>query len=146
MYKALHQSANAATFPSFSNFSYASSAIPNNLQLASDCVLFSPNNEQKRLHCKGYELPSDEILTLISQGLIVSEVSMIWNERIQFTLTHDFVLKRVKCLDYLLDEFNEARTLEDEEQQRDASLMLLAGELRSLLKDVFTSIVATEPA
>jgi recombination associated protein RdgC len=119
--------------------------LTNNLQLASDCILFSPNDEQKRLHCKGYELPSEEILTLIAQGLIVSEISLVWNDRIQFTLTDEFTLKRVKCLDYLLDEFNEVRTsLDDEAQQQDAALTLLSGELRSLVNDVLTSIPSKE--
>ncbi|ETO93360.1 recombination-associated protein RdgC [Legionella oakridgensis] len=105
-------------------------------QLASDCLLFSPDDEKKRFNCKGYELPAEEILTLLSQGLAPAEISLIWNERIQFTLTHDFTLKRIKCLDYLLDEFNEIGQLEEDYQQQDAALTLLAGELRSLINDL----------
>ena len=113
-------------------------SIPNHFQLASDCVLFSPDDEKKRLQCKGYELPSEEILALLTQGLMPSEISMIWNERIQFTLTSEFLLKKIKCLDYLLDDFNETRNLDDEEQQRDASLSILTGELRALINDVLS--------
>ena len=90
-------------------------SIPNHFQLASDCVLFSPDDEKKRLQCKGYELPSEEILALL-----------------------EFLLKKIKCLDYLLDDFNETRNLDDEEQQRDASLSILTGELRALINDVLS--------
>ena len=110
--------------------------LPANVQLASDCVLFSPDDDKKRFHCKGYELPAEEILTLLNQGLTPAEVSMIWNERIQFTLTHDLTFKKLKCMDYLADDFSEIRQLDEEYEQQDASLMLLAGEFRSMLHDL----------
>lgn len=116
------------------------STLPANFQLASDCLLFSPDDEKKRFNCKGYELPADEILSLLSQGLTPSELSIVWNERIQFTLTQDLIIKKMKCLDYLVDEFNDARQLEEEYQQQDAALTLLAGELRGLINDLLAAI------
>jgi recombination associated protein RdgC len=114
-------------------------SLPASFQLASNCLLFSPQDDKKRFNCKGYELPADEILALLSQGLAAAEISVIWNERIQFTLTHDLTIKRLKCLDYLVDEFAEVKQLE-EEQQRDAALVLLAGELRTLINDVLAAV------
>ncbi len=120
-------------------------SLPANFQLASDCLLFSPHDEKKRFTCKGYELPAEEILTLLSQGLGVSEISIIWNERIQFTLTHELTLKRLKCMDYLADDFNETRQMEDEYEQQDAALTLLSGEFRSLMDDLLVGITEVEP-
>ncbi|KTD25223.1 recombination-associated protein RdgC [Legionella maceachernii] len=114
--------------------------LPPSFQLASDCLLFSLDNEKKRVNCKGYELPAEEILTLLSQGLAAAEISLIWNERIQLTLTHDLTFKRLKSLDYLIDEFNEIRDLEEEYQQRDAALTLLCGELRGLTNDLLAGL------
>ncbi|KTD21616.1 recombination-associated protein RdgC [Legionella londiniensis] len=114
--------------------------LPNQFQLASDCLLYSPDNDKKRFNCKGYELPADEILTLLSQGLAAAEISLVWNERIQFTLTQDLTLKRLKCLDYLTDDFNEVKLLEEEYQQQDAALALLSGELRSLINDLLLAV------
>ncbi|MDI9819303.1 MULTISPECIES: recombination-associated protein RdgC [unclassified Legionella] len=119
------------------------STLPASFQLASDCLLFSLDDEKKRVNCKGYELPAEEILTLLSQGLAAAEISLIWNERIQFTLTHDFVFKRLKSLEYLVDEFNEIHELEEEYQQQDAALTLLSGELRALTNDLLTGLNAT---
>ncbi|KTD19334.1 recombination associated protein [Legionella lansingensis] len=115
-------------------------SLPPSLQLASDCLLFSLDDEKKRVNCKGYELPAEEILTLLSQGLAAAEISLIWNERIQFTLTHDLTLKRLRCLDYLIDEFNEIKQLEETYQQRDAALTLLSGELRALINDLLAGL------
>jgi recombination associated protein RdgC len=114
--------------------------LPSPFQLASDCLLFSPEDEKKRVNCKGYELPAKEILTLLSQGLAASEISLVWNERIQFTLTDDMTFKRLKSLDYLIDEFNDLRQLEEEYLQRDAALTLLSGELRALINDLLAAI------
>ncbi|CDZ79022.1 Recombination-associated protein RdgC [Legionella massiliensis] len=122
------------------------SLLPPSFQLASDCLLFSLDDEKKRVNCKGYELPAEEILTLLSQGLAAAEISLIWNERIQFTLTHDLVFKRLKSLDYLIDEFNEIRDLEEEYQQRDAALTLLGGELRSLVNELLVNLNSNETA
>ncbi len=118
-------------------------SLPSSFELAADCLLFSLDNEKKRVTCKGYEMPSEEILTLISQGLAAAEISLIWNERIQFTLTQDLVFKRIKCLDYLIDEFNDIKQLDEDYQQQDAALTLLTGELRSLCNDVLSAINKT---
>lgn len=119
----------------FAEWIQSPQTLPAHFQLASDCLLFSLDNEKKRVHCKGYELPSEEILTLLSQGMATAEISLIWKERIQFTLTHDFTFKKLKSLDYLMDDFNEIKQLE-EEQQQDAALTLLTGELRELTQDL----------
>lgn len=124
----------------FAHWINTPSLLPSNFQLASDCLLFAPQDEKKRFHCKGYELPAEEVLSLLSQGLVVAEISLIWNDRIQFTLTQDLTLKRLKCLDYLVDEFNEIRKLDEEYQQQDAALTLLAGELRSLVSELFGEV------
>ncbi len=113
--------------------------LPPDIQLASDCLLFNLQDEKKRVHCKGYELPAEEIVTLLTQGMATAEISLIWKERIQFTLTHEFVFKRLKSLDYLIDDFNELKELEEEYQRQDAALTLLSGELRELINTLLTA-------
>lgn len=121
------------------------SSLPKNFQLASDCLLFSLDDDKKRFNCKGYELPAEEILTLLSQGLVAAEISLIWNERIQFTLTQDLTFKRLKSLDYLVDDFNEIRKLNEGHEQQDAALALLSGELRLLLNDLLAALQTSVP-
>lgn len=120
------------------------STLPPHIQLASDCILFSLDNEKKRMHCKGYELPADEVLSLLNQGMATAEISLIWHERIQLTLTHDFILKRLKPLDYLVDDFNETKQHEEGYQQADAALTLMAGELRALTTDLISNTTIEE--
>ncbi len=120
----------------FAEWIHSPETLPADFQLASDCLLFALDDDKKRIHCKGYELPAEEILTLLSQGMATAEISIIWKERIQFTLTHDFTFKKLKSLDYLLDDFSELKQLDEEYQRQDAALTLLTGELRELTNDL----------
>lgn len=128
----------------FSQWISNPASLPAFFQLGSDCLLFSPDNEKKRFNCKGYELPADEVLSLLSQGLSTAEVSVQWNEHIQLTLTNTLTLKRIKCLDYLVEEFNGFKQLDDDEQQRDAALVLLGSELRALIKDLLSELTTPD--
>lgn len=124
----------------FTGWTLNPETLPANFQLAPNCVLFSPSDEKKKMQCKGYELPAEEISTLLSQGLQVAEISLVWDERMQFSLTQDFTVKRLKPLDYLVDAFVEIRDLEEEYQQQDAALTLLSGELRALLDALLSAM------
>lgn len=73
-----------------------------------------------------------------------AEISLIWKERIQLTLTHDFSFKKLKSLDFLIDDFNEIKQLDEEYQQRDAALALLSGELRELTQDLLAALTVKE--
>lgn len=115
-------------------------SLPAPFRLASDCLLISLDDDKKKINCKGYELPADEILSLLSQGLVAAELSLVWNDRIGFTLTHDLIFKRLKSMEFLVDEFNEISNLEEEYLQQDASLTLLSGELRQLVDDLLTAL------
>ncbi|MBI2784908.1 MAG: recombination-associated protein RdgC [Legionella longbeachae] len=128
----------------FAQWIHSAGTLPDSFQLASDCLLFSLDDDKKRIHCKGYELPAEEILTLLSQGMATAEISLIWKERIQFTLTHDFTFKKLKSLDYLLDDFNDIKQLDEEYQQKDAALTLLSGELRELTNDLLAALAIKE--
>ena len=77
--------------------------------------------------------------------MATSELTLIWKERIQFTLTQDFTFKKLKSLDYLLDDFNEIKQLDEEYLQQDAALTLLTGELRELTNDLLKVLAAKAP-
>jgi len=116
----------------FSHWVQEPQKLPADFQLASDCLLYDQDNEKKRVHCKEYELPAEEITNFITQGMALAELSLIWQERIQFTLSQDFVLKKIKCLDYLITQWEEIKKLDELAAQQDASLSLVSGELRQL--------------
>ena len=124
----------------FAEWMHNPAALPAAFQWAADCLLVALNDEKKRVTCKGYELPAEEIVSLLMQGLAAAEISLVWNDRLQFTLTQDLVLKRIKCLDYLIDELHEISKVDEQAAQQDAALALLSGELRALIDELLASL------
>lgn len=114
--------------------------IGQGFSLANDCQLFSLDNEKKKVNCKGYEMPAEEVITLLDKGHAPAEISLNLNDQLQFSVTKDLLIKRIKCLDYLTDEFNELRSLDEEYQQQDAALSLLTGELRALVSSLYAAL------
>lgn len=55
-----------------------------------------------------------------------------------------FYIQKLKSLEYLLDDFNDIKQLDEEYQQRDAALTLLAGELRALTQDLLAALKVKE--
>ena len=125
----------------FTNWIHNPAALPAGFELASDCLLVSLDDEKSRFNCKGGALL--EIQTLLSQGYHALELSLIWNERIQFTLTDTLGIKRLKCLDYLQDEIHAIADMDGEEHQLDAKLMLLSGELKGLISAIQNKLINT---
>ena len=66
-------------------------------------------------------------------------MSLNWNDRIEFTINEQLTFKRLRCLDYLVDEFHDVQQLEDNSAQQDAALALLAGEWGQLLNDTLSA-------
>ena len=114
--------------------------LPKGLALAQDCLLFSPKDEKKRFYCRGYELLSEEVQTLLSQGLWSAELTLTWHDRLQFSINQDFALKKIKPLEYLSDQINEIHAEAEDAAAGEASLLLVAGELRGVLNDLLSAL------
>ncbi len=102
---------------------------PKTIELAADCLLVDPINEKKRFQCKGTDLSTDEMVLLLDKGMDVAEIAFTWHERIDLTLTQDFVLKRLRCRD-------EIEQFDDEYQQFEASILLLTQTFSDLITDL----------
>ncbi|MCX7114513.1 MAG: recombination-associated protein RdgC [Gammaproteobacteria bacterium] len=107
--------------------------MPEGLVLQQHCTLINGNGDKSRYHCKNIEQSKQEILVLLEQGYTVASVELAWLDRIQFILTDNFLLKRLKCMDYLDDALKDNNQLESKQEKFDANFTLLAGEVRALL-------------
>ena len=109
------------------------SSLPEGLAMGKNCLLVTGGEDKSQYTCKDMEQNSEELITLLSQGYLVSSIELVWQERIQFVLTNHFLLRRLKSLDYLEDAIRDNGKLDNEQEQFDANFALLAGELRNLL-------------
>lgn len=136
----------------FARWLHEPTSLPEGLLLAKSCVLVTSGEDKSQYTCKDIEENIEELTTLLAQGYTVSSIELIWQERIQFVLTNNLLLKRLKCLDYLNDAFKDNGKLDNDQEQFDANFSLLTRELRDLLSFLIDAcrkketVVVTEEA
>lgn len=78
--------------------------VPEGFDLDHECELRNPLDGSNVIRCRGQELESDEILGHIKAGKRAIQLALNWREAIQFLLTEDFHVKRLKFADRLKEE------------------------------------------
>lgn len=91
------------------------------------------------IRCKDQDLSSDEIVAHIEAGKLVTKLAIEWQERIQFVLTDDGSLKRIKFNDTLREQ-NQDIDKDDYAQRFDADFVLMTGELSKLIQDLIEAL------
>lgn len=113
-------------------------SLPHFLQLADKLALIDEDNQRKQIKCQGYNWEEDSASNWIKQGLIPSEISLVWREMIQFHLNPKLGFKRVQALPSFKDQID-AQTIEDDEQNEQLTELLLVGHTyQQLLDDMLT--------
>lgn len=91
------------------------------------------------IRCKDQDLGSDEIAAHIEAGKLVTKLAIEWQERIQFVLTDDGSLKRIKFTDTIREQ-NQDIDKDDYAQRFDADFALMTGELSALIQDLIKAL------
>ncbi|MBI5330389.1 MAG: recombination-associated protein RdgC [Betaproteobacteria bacterium] len=116
----------------------AAGEAPAGFTLDRDLELRAPGDERATVRYVRHALDGEEIREHIAAGKQVTRVGMTWNDRISFTLTEDWQVKRVGFLD-ILKENAEAQA-ESAEEQFELDFTLMAGELAKMLADLVEAL------
>ncbi|WP_241603564.1 recombination-associated protein RdgC [Rosenbergiella nectarea] len=116
-----------------------SGSVGNGFTLLDEVELKAVLEAGGTVRCKKQDLVSDEVSTHIDAGKRVTSVGLDWQERIQFSLTEQSLLKRIKLTDTLLEQ-NDDISREEPEARFDADFVLLTGELDLLIDSLITAL------
>ena len=105
---------------------------PKPFELGTECVFKSPDEQGSSVTFKRHTLMGSELNTNLEAGKFVCQLELIWNQKIRFVLTDDLLIKRVKFLDIMTDDFS-AQGFESAEEKIDTEFALMLGEAGQLI-------------
>lgn len=113
--------------------------LPDGLSLGSQATLKSVDDELAAVaSVRNQDLMSEEVAGHIETGKLVTKMAIVWQERVSFIITEDFVLNRIRFSEELTAQ-NEDISKEDFAQRFDADFVLYTGELMDLIGTLIVS-------
>jgi recombination associated protein RdgC len=115
----------------------AANKAPAGFTIDQDCELHSLTEEQSTVRYVRHSLEGDDIREHIAAGKKASKLALTFDDRISFVLTDRMEIKRLQPLDVLTEAQPEAQ---DAQEQFDADLALMTGELCRLIPALFEAL------
>lgn len=116
----------------------AAGEAPAGFSIDRDCELKSVGEEKAAVRYVRHSLEGDEIKSHLAGGKQPTRLALTWNDRISFVITEKLEIKRLAFLDLLKEEAEQS--VENADEQFDADLALMTGELSRFLPDLVQTL------
>ncbi len=80
------------------------------------------------------DLTAEDVVQHAKNGMIVTELGLVWDDRVAFILTQDLTLKRIQWLDVVQEEAS--GSCDDAESMAYATQLLMAAALSAILGEL----------
>lgn len=108
------------------------------LALSDDCELRDPAESGAIVRCLRQDLETDEVREHLKTGKQVYQLGLTFDDRISLVLGEDLVIRKLRLLDHVLDELNEA-SADTAAAELDSRMALMTLEVRRLLQCLDTT-------
>lgn len=96
------------------------------------------------IRCKNQDLTSEEVLTHLQNGKLITKLALDWEDHLSFVLDEEGCLKRLKFADNIREK-NDDILKEDVAQRFDADFILMTGELNKLTENLLHALGGEKP-
>lgn len=107
-------------------------------ELDSDCELKGLGDAAPVVRISHQDLTAEEVINLVKNGKVVTQLGLCWRDQLRFVLTQDFTLKRIQFLDGIQEEA--AGQGDDMASLMFASQLLMAEALGNMLDELVSHL------
>jgi recombination associated protein RdgC len=107
-------------------------------EVEDDCELRLPGEGGAIVRCRNQDLASREIHVHLEAGKEVIRLGLVYGERIRFLLDEKLVVRRLRFLELIQDEANDA-TVDSPAARLDADFAVMSLELRAFVRQLLTA-------
>ncbi len=102
--------------------------------LDSDVTLVGAGDVAPKVKISRKDLTAEDVVQHAKNGMTVTELGLVWNDRVAFILTQDLTLKRIQWLDVVQEEAE--GSCDDAESMAYATQLLMAAALSAILGEL----------
>ncbi|CAA6820647.1 MAG: DNA recombination-dependent growth factor C [uncultured Thiotrichaceae bacterium] len=108
---------------------------PDPFLIGRECELKSEQEEGGVVSFRKHELQMDEVTSHLGLGKTASKMELQWDDKIQFVLTHEYQLKKLRFMDVLEEQMQDSDP-QSHAERLDIEFALMTGEVSNLLNDL----------
>jgi recombination associated protein RdgC len=113
-------------------------AAPHGFTVDQDTELRANGEGKATVRYVRHTLEADDVRRHIASGKQCTRLAMTWADKISFVLTESLTIKRVAPLDVIKE--NADSTAQNDDERFDSDVMLMTGELSSMLADLVVAL------
>lgn len=119
-------------------------APPADFYIERDCEIQDPQAEKTKVKCTNFDLPNNEVKSIIEHGCEVISLGLTWSDRLSFVVDEHLTIKKLQYLDLVEEQVNDAAA-ETKEEQFMADFTIFSSELEAMLPLLYTGFGGLVP-
>ncbi len=112
---------------------------PGEFDMDTEVELKLPEEDGAVVRCLRQDVHADEVRNHVEKGKRATKLALTWADRMSIVLTDSLLVRRMVYLDLTQDQAKNAGAA-DAEEQFDANLLIMAGELEKFIPDLIDAL------